>query len=140
MPKKTRSEGCEVDMTPMIDVVFQLIIFFIVTIQMEKNYKEDIELEDAKFGPEITSKQNPRTLVVEVDRKGRISMQAVNLSRQQFRSILVNRFKNYGVFPVLIRGDKRTKHSDIRWVMDTCAATGLWKINFVAIKEHKSDN
>ena len=139
MAKKARSEGCEVDMTPMIDVVFQLIIFFIVTIQMEKQYKEDIELEDAPYGPEIKASDNPRTLVVEVDQKGEVSMHAVPLSKRQFRSILISRFKNYGSFPVLIRGDRRTKHTDIRWVMDTCAATGLWKINFAAIKEHKGD-
>lgn len=139
MARKVRSEGCEVDMTPMIDVVFQLIIFFIVTIQMEKNYKEDIELEDAPYGPEIKASDNPRTMVIEVDRKGNVSMHAVPLSFGQFKSILISRFKNYGAFPVLIRGDRRTKHSDIRRVMDICSETGLWKINFAAIKEHKSD-
>ena len=37
--KKPVSEGCAGDMTPMIDVVFQLIIFFIVTIKMDETVK-----------------------------------------------------------------------------------------------------
>ena len=32
MSKKRNSEGCETNMTPMIDVVFQLLIFFIITL------------------------------------------------------------------------------------------------------------
>ena len=40
---KKSNKQCETDMTPMIDVVFQLIIFFIVTIKMDEK-KEDIEL------------------------------------------------------------------------------------------------
>ncbi len=138
MGKRT-TEGCEIDMTPMIDVVFQLIIFFIVTIQMEKNYKEDIELEDSPHGPEIRSKELVRTMVVEIDQHGAISIHNVPLTIAQFRGIMVARYKNYGEFPVLIRGDRRTKHKDIRRIMDICSGIGIWRINFAAIKERHSE-
>ena len=42
-------------------------------------------------------------------------------------------------FPVLVRGDKRAKHKDIRKVMDICASVGIWKIQFAAIQEHASE-
>ena len=138
MGKRT-TEGCEIDMTPMIDVVFQLIIFFIVTIQMEKNYKEDIELEDSPHGPAITSKNLHRTMVIEVDKRGAISMNTVPLTTTQFRGIMITRYKNYGQFPVLIRGDRRTPHKDIRRIMDICSGIGIWRINFAAIKERKAE-
>ena len=51
--KKERiAAGCAVDLTPMIDVVFQLIIFFIVTMQAQKEENKDIILEPAPYGPE----------------------------------------------------------------------------------------
>jgi biopolymer transport protein ExbD len=135
--RKTPGEGCEVDMTPMIDVVFQLIIFFIVTIKMEQEVNEDIELEEAPHGP-VIDEQDPRTMVVEVDRRGWISMSGAQLSKAKFLGVLQARYRRYGAFPVLIRGDRRTRHEDIRAVMDLCTRIGIWRISFAAIQEQKA--
>jgi len=132
---KARRDQAEIDMTPMIDVVFQLIIFFIVTIQMEKEMNPDIKLPDAPDAPEITSGQPSTTLVVEVDRHGWISIHNAKMSGNQLLGVIQGRFNRYGEFPVLIRGDGRTKHNDIRKVMDICTRVGLWRINFAGIKE-----
>ena len=56
--KRRQSETSEVNMTPMIDVVFQLIIFFVITIKMETEMNESIVLEEAKYGPELST-DNP---------------------------------------------------------------------------------
>jgi len=136
--KKKQSPGCEVDMTPMIDVVFQLIIFFIVTIKMDENINEDIVLEPGKHGPTITE-EDPRTMIVEVDKRGWISIHGAQLSRAKFRSIMKARYRRHGEFPVLIRGDYRAEHKDIREVMDICTEANIWRINFVAVKEFKAN-
>ena len=134
---KNDVSGCEVDMTPMIDVVFQLIIFFIVTMQMEQTINEDIRLADSKHGPAI-EEELPTTIVVEVNRRGNISIQNAQLTRKKFKSIMISRRKRMGVFPVLIRGDYRARHEDIRAVMDICTEVGIWRINFAATKEKKT--
>ena len=126
----------DLDMTPMIDVVFQLIIFFIVTINLEQNYKEDIELQMAEQAPLI--EEDPMTLVIEVDKRGWISLHGAQATPQQLRAIVRRRYNSLGEFPVLIRGDRRTRHRDIRAVMDICSDIGIWKINFAAIKEDKT--
>jgi len=134
--RKTRTQGCAIDMTPMIDVVFQLIIFFIVTIKMEQEVNERIELADAPDGP-VIAEEDPRTMTIEVDERGWISMRGAQLTRQKLFKLLKARVDRYGQFPVLIRGDKRTRHDDIRAVMDMCTRVGLWRISFAAIQEHK---
>ena len=134
--KKPISEGCECDMTPMIDVVFQLIIFFIVTLKMDEN-DPLIKLDDAPHGP-MLKEVSPLTVVIEVDKKGRIAMHNVPFTRKSLSSYLRSKYKKYGEYPILIRGDYRSKHSDIRGVMDICTAAGLWRINFAAIKELKT--
>ena len=137
MARKSRSEGCEIDMTPMIDVVFQLIIFFIVTIKMDESLKEEIELAESKHGP-VIEKQDPRTTIIEVDQRGWISMHGAQLNKSRLRKILKTKYnRNRGPFPVLIRGDRRTRHEDIRSVMDICTSVGLWRINFAAMYEQK---
>lgn len=132
--KRSSTAGCSVDMTPMIDVVFQLIIFFIVTIKMEQDVNEDIRLAKAEYGP-IIEKEDPRTMVVEIDKRGWISIHGAQLSRAKFANIMQARAKRYGQFPVLIRADRLAEHKDVRAVMDLCSRLGIWRINFAAIKQ-----
>jgi biopolymer transport protein ExbD len=136
MRRKRTSEGCDIDMTPMIDVVFQMIIFFIVTIKMEENVNEDIELEFARQSP-LYKGEDPRTLVVEVDRRGWLSISNCQLTERKLKEIIRGRFKKFGMFPVMIRADKRTQHKDVRKVMDLCTDVGIWRIDFAAIKDPK---
>ena len=129
-------EGCELDMTPMIDVVFQMIIFFIVTIKMDENINEEILLEEAKEGP-LYAGEDPRTIVIEVDRRGWLSINNAQLNSEQLRNIISRRYNRFGRFPVMIRADRRTEHRHVRAVMDICTEIGLWQIDFAAIKERK---
>ncbi len=124
-------------MTPMIDVVFQMIIFFIVTIKMDESLNEDIVLEDAKEGP-LYKGEDPRTMVIEVDRRGWLSINNVQLTEGKLREIIRGRYRRFGTFPVMIRADRRTEHRDVRKVMDLCTETGIWRIDFAAIKEKKT--
>jgi len=125
-------------MTPMIDVVFQMIIFFIVTIKMDENINEKIELEAAKQGP-LYKGEDPRTMVIEVDRRGWLSINNVQFSEAQLRNVIRGRFNRLGTFPVMIRADRRTQHKDVRKVMDMCSEAGIWRIDFAAIKEPKAN-
>lgn len=133
---------CEIDMTPMIDVVFQLIIFFVVTMKMNQDSNQDIVLEDGKSGQILTAdSMPPTTLEIEVDRRGRISIHNATLSERNLRDILRARINKHGnEFPVLIRADRRTMHEKVRKVMDICTSSGLWKLSFVAVEEHKKQD
>ncbi|MDA0991214.1 MAG: biopolymer transporter ExbD [Verrucomicrobia bacterium] len=133
--RRANQDG-QVDLTPMIDVVFQLIIFFIVTITLTKESNKDIVMVLAPHAQEIVP--NPQMFVIEVDRRGWISMYGAQLSKDKLRKIMQHRFNVYGNFPVMIRGDKDTQHRNIRAVMDICTEIGIWRISFVAIKEKKT--
>ena len=132
---RSRRDDGKLDMTPMIDIVFQLIIFFIVTMVITKDVNPDIILPDAPDAEEI--KLPDTTLVVEVNRNGWISIHGVQLSEGQLRTVVQRRFDVFGEFPIVIRGDHRARHKHIKAVMDIVSQIGLWKINFVAIKEPK---
>ncbi len=135
--KRARAKGSDVDMTPMIDVVFQLIIFFIVTIKLDQEVNEDIKLWDTPHGPPI-EEQDPGTTVIEVDQRGWISMHGAQLKPSQLLNILQAKKRRMGAdFPIIIRGDYRAQHKDIRRVMDMCTRIGIWRISFMAVKERK---
>jgi biopolymer transport protein ExbD len=134
--RKARTEEGGINMTPMIDVVFQMIIFFVCTAELDrKAFDEKIVLAMSPHGPAV-EKKDPRTITVEVDRKGQIKISRVPISFKTFHAIMVKAVGEYGqTVPVVIRGDGYTKHEDIKRVMDACTAAKIWKVKFAAVKE-----
>ena len=136
--KRKSMEGGDMNMTPMIDVVFQLIIFFIVTLKMTENINPDIVLEDGKHGEIITGENVPtQTIEIEVSRRGRISIHNAQLDTARLAMHIRDRYNKYGSFPVMVRADYRTRHEDVKRVMDVCTRNGVWKIGFIAVQDRR---
>jgi len=141
MAKKPNNEDVSLDMTPMIDVVFQLIIFFVVTLKMSDDKDKTIKLEDGKAGIPLTQEELPPSqLTIDIASNGRVSLSNVTLSDQMLAQKIRERKDRYGPeFPCMIRADWRTQHRYVKRVMDICTENGVWKLSFVAIKEAKGD-
>ncbi len=139
MARKSQ-ENPQLDMTPMIDVVFELIIFFVVTLTQANAKDETVRLEDGKHGIELTPDELPPThLIVDVARNGRISMCDVTITPAELGRRVKERMRKYGEFPVLIRADYRAKHKSVAEVMNACTQNGIWKLSFVAVYDRKSE-
>ena len=137
MAKKARTlpDG-ELNMTPMIDIVFQLIIFFVVTADMANKANDTLVSMAMAPNGAVEEQQDPRTITVDVDKQGKISIAKVDLSEGQLLTILNKARKESGQStPVVIRGDEKAEHESIRRVMDICGKAGLWQLRFAALKE-----
>ena len=136
MRRQRGEEYLSGNLTAMIDVVFQLIIFFVCTVSMQDKAIDDrIRLAMAPHGQAVTTK-NPLEVNVDVDSAGRISISRTMMNQGTLIAVLKKIVGEYGQqVPVVIRGDSNTKHEDIRKVMDACGASGLWKVKFAAFKE-----
>ena len=125
------------NLTDMIDVVFQLIIFFVCTISMqEQSLSRDIELAMAPNG-EAETKQQAGQITIDVDKNGHISIARTRLSATELLSILKKAMADaHGAqLPVIIRGDANARHEGIKAAMDACATAQIYKIKFAALKE-----
>ena len=138
----------QLDMTPMIDVVFELIIFFVVTLTEAQKKDETIELEDGKHGIVLVPEELPPShLQIDIGlypsgpKKGkpRISMGDRDVTTAQIGQRVKDRLKKYKDFPVMVRADFAVPHSAVRQVMDACTAAGVWKISFMAVAEDKTN-
>ncbi len=135
-------------MTPMIDVVFELIIFFVVTLVEAQKKDETIELEDGKHGIVLTPEElPPEHMQIDIasrDKsgkplpKGRISMGDREITPAEIGRRVKERMRKYGEFPVLIRADFNCRHEAVARVMNACTENGIWKISFVAVQEDKT--
>jgi biopolymer transport protein ExbD len=134
--KKTLQENPGVNMTALIDIVFQLIIFFIVTVKMEETTLDAaIKMAMAPHGKEERSK-DPRTVYVNVDKNGKIFINRTLIDEGTFKNMVTKAVAEYGSeTPIVIVGDVKTQHRYIRRVMDACTESGIWKLKFMALKE-----
>ena len=140
MARKPQSNP-QLDMTPMIDVVFELIIFFVVTLTEAQRKDETIELEDGKNGIVLTPEElPPEHIQIDMAKDGRISMgDRTILPDEVYRRVKARYDKYHRDFPVLIRADFATQHKEVRQVMDACTKAKIWRISFMAVSEDKTD-
>ncbi len=141
MARKSQ-EAPALDMTPMIDVVFELIIFFVVTLTEAQKKDETIELEDGQHGIALTPEELPPThMMVDIGLKNgkpRISMGDRDITPEEIGRRVKKKFSKIGEFPVMIRADYAVPHWAVAKVMNACTENGIWKISFVAIGEDKT--
>jgi len=135
-------ENPALDMTPMIDVVFELIIFFVVTLTEAQRKDETIELEDGQHGIVLTPEELPPThMQIDIglrNGKPRISMGDRDMTPAEIGRRVKEKYKKIGEFPVLIRADYAVPHKAVADVMGACTENGIWKISFMAVQEDKT--
>ena len=133
-------ENPQLDMTPMIDVVFELIIFFVVTLTEAQKKDETIELEDGQHGIVLTPEElPPEHMQIDIAKDGRISMGNRTLTPEQVYQRVKQRYEKFHrEFPVMIRADFATKHEAVHKVMDACTKAKIWKISLMAVGEDKT--
>ena len=125
-----------INMTPMIDVVFQMIIFFICTIELEKDlFDEKVTLAWARDAQAV-EEQDPATVTVNLRKDGKITMGGTTIPNvPTFKALMKNSINRQGGgFPVVIRGDAKVSHHYVRELMDVCKSLGIWKVSFAALK------
>jgi biopolymer transport protein ExbD len=101
---KKRAVGA-IDMTPMIDVVFQLMIFFLVATRLDEAEREfPIALPTASEAKPFTTK--PAELFINIERSGRYFVQGRFVSLEELQEILRQAAANNPNQTVRIRADQ----------------------------------
>lgn len=124
-------------LAPMIDIVFLLLIFFIVTWQFSRSETElDVSVPTAEQGEELSRPKGEIIINVLKDGSIKVEGSVVDLTQlQQKLQLIADQFENQ---PVRIRGDGEVAYQMIVQVIDTCQKAGIWNISF-ATQRPKAD-
>ena len=135
LTKKRRRFGCEINITPLIDIVFLLIIFSMVVSQFTKVEVDELELPEAAKGE--TPKALPvGRIIVNLHTDGRIVVGGQAHSPQSLKDLLdaaVNQSGNENV-SILIRGDRQAPWRKVAGVLRACAAKNIAKVKVAVIE------
>lgn len=126
-------EDAALNLTPLIDVVFLLLIFFMITTTFQKQTELQINLPQADA--QQVEKQTPLEIVI--DARGRFFVDGKELTNTDPRSIS-NAIQKATVGrkdrQVLIMGDAQANYQSIITAMDIAAKLGLVKISLATSK------
>ena len=112
----------QLDLTPMIDVVFQLLIFFMVTAVFAITPGLDIKLPEAETA-QAPDKEN---LFIVVDQDGNMKLNHKSVTFANLKDELVSKRAILdNTTAIIIQGDERATHGQIVNIMDIAREVGL---------------
>ena len=124
---RSRSEndtGISVEMTPMIDMVFNLLIFFLVATTFHQLEREmQIALPAASSAAPISAML--REIVINVDAEGRIYVGGQGVEAEALEQMVRTAVAANPEQKVTVRGDRSTAYANVVGVLDICKAAGV---------------
>ena len=120
------------DLTPMIDVVFLLIVFFMTVAVVIQADKVEIEIPVAEESRVPDSVGNRSTFTVTVD--GQFYAGPVPVTEAEMGEIVLDKVTNAPNYKVYLRADANTPHKYVRDAMAVCAENGAFEIVFATFQ------
>lgn len=112
------------ELTPMIDVVFLLLIFFMLATTFADPERE-IDLDLPEAASSLVKDVDREELIINVSSDGTVSLGSERLTSDALLSELVQAARANPERSVTIRGDREARHEAIVAVMDACGQAGL---------------
>lgn len=129
---KFRNQALEpagMQLAPMIDIVFLLLIFFIVTWQFSRSETEmKISVPSSQEGAD--PKRVLGEIIVNVRVTGEVVVEGQVMSQAQLKEKLAAIARQHKNQPIRLRGDAEASYQTIVEVIDTCQRAGIWNISF----------
>ncbi len=124
----TEEEEAEINMTPMLDVVFIMLIFFIVTASFVKESGIDVSRPEAA----TAVKKERANILIAINAKGEIW---INKRRIDVRAVQANVERLHAENPqgtVVIQADKKSTTEMLIKVMDAARLAGVYDVSIAA--------
>jgi biopolymer transport protein ExbD len=130
--RRTKGGGTqEMNMTPMIDVVFLLMIYFMTTLNAKSISKEPLDLPRQRG----TQDQSELALTINVDRGGRIIVSGETLTLPQLITLVSEHAgSDPASLDVVIRADRAGNSRTINQVSSRLLKLGVGKVRFATEK------
>jgi biopolymer transport protein ExbD len=137
--RPTPREPVDINLTPLIDVVFLLLIFFMVSTTFNRDSELSIELPAASADPQ---QQQADSIEVAIDAKGRFYVngrQLLNTQAKTLRQALRAAAGESDSPPIIISADAMTPHQAVVQIMDAARELGFVRLTFATRLVPESD-
>lgn len=132
-------EKVTLDLTSLIDVVFLLVLFFVVTTTFDRESGMAVNLPEAKPEAELEQPENP--VEVSIDEQGRFYVnrqEIINTQLATLKEAIRLHMKDRKQVPLIISADARTSHQSVVTAMDAARQLGIRQLSIATIESAKS--
>jgi biopolymer transport protein ExbD len=137
MLRTKRDNDLDLNITPLIDVVFLLLIFFMVSTTFQRESEITIELPEASG--EVAEKEK-KVIEVSIDNEGRYFVNQRRLIDSEIKTLkkAISVTRGEAKEPkLIISADKMTPHQSVIKVMDAARQLGLVHLTFATKQASK---
>ena len=133
--QRKKREKVDITLISLIDVLFVLLLFFMVTTTFNRQTEVKIELPEAE-GSEVEG--HPKTITMDIDADGTyylkgedgLSHELVNQTRESLKQELVKLAEHSRQLPFVINTDGKTPSEAVLKVLDIASQAGFSHITF----------
>ncbi|HJQ81612.1 MAG TPA: biopolymer transporter ExbD [Lacipirellulaceae bacterium] len=136
LPQRRSLASAYINMTPMIDVTFQLIIFFLLSSRLaQQETQMELDLPAAASGREAVDDDRPR-LTVNVSAEGRVMLSSTETPREEMAGRLrIERERLGRDLEVRVRADRSVPYRAVAPILLACAEAGIWNVTFAVVEK-----
>lgn len=139
-PTNLHRGGVGFNMTPMIDIVFLLIIFFLVSSHLARQEVQlELDLPVAESGRRLEA-ERVRRLIVNVQEEGRVQLGGREIDAPTFGRVLREERQESEDLEVRIRSDRQVPYSVVEPLMVEAARAGVWNVTFAVVRNDRQKN
>ena len=139
VPQIGRSRKVDFNMTPMIDVVFLLIIFFLVSSHLaQQETHRQLDLPRAVSGHDPSASEATR-VTVNILADGQVLLGGDRVAAGELdRRLQVERQETDGQLEIRLRSDRMVPYRVVEPILLACAKAGIWDVSFAVYKKAES--
>jgi biopolymer transport protein ExbD len=128
---RKEKKGTGVDLSPLIDVVLSLVIFFILSTTFLHKHGMKLELPKSKTG-EVAADTR---ILVTVDKGGSIFVAKTQVKEEELKSVLQDMLKTAQDKRIMLRADSKLEYGKIVKIMDIVRDSGANGLTIATVKE-----
>ncbi len=128
--RKKRTDNIDIPVTPLIDIVFLLLIYFLLTSHFIKQQFIKVDLPESKTKSNYVEK---KLLTISITKEGSIYLDGKPIERNKLKEAL-SLAKREGIEQIIIEADRNARVQILVSVMDLVKASGFEKVMLKTIE------
>ena len=128
--RKKKDDEPNIGIAPLVDIVFLLLIFFMVTSHYDIAAGVQIKL------PRVTKKtagpDSENRIIINVDKDSNVYLEGTKIDMETLKGRLVEEVKNRGMLHLVLQADSDVRHGKVVEIMDLAKNAGINSIVIAA--------
>ena len=124
--RTTAREEVRIELTPLIDIIFQLVLFFMVSTTFDQDPAIDIALPESS-SEQVVSKDI--STEIWIDKKGTILVDQLSVSNAELESMIQQKLQINKDLLIIVNADQNVEHKKVVSLIDELQQIGVKKIS-----------